>query len=146
MRSIPGRKLWIGNAGDLRDPRAALAAGVEAVVELADSEPPAALPRDIIRYRFPISDGGENPTWLLCLAVEAVTALVRAEVPTLVACSAGMSRSPAIIACAMAILERRPAAEVLCHVASGGPVDVSPGLWRQLLTVVDTIPLTGADD
>jgi hypothetical protein len=34
MRQIPGRKLWIGNAGDLRDPRALFDVGIQAVVEL----------------------------------------------------------------------------------------------------------------
>jgi hypothetical protein len=134
MRLIPGRKLWLGTAGDLREPRAVLAVGVEAVVELADSEPPAPLPRDIIRYRFPISDGGENPPWLLSLAVEGVAGLIRAEVPTLVVCSAGMSRSIAVVACALATLEVRPPPEMLRQIAAGGPADVSPGLWRQLLS------------
>jgi len=141
MRKIAGRKLWLGNAGDLREPRAALECGVEAVVELADSEAPAMLPRDLVRFRFPISDGGDNPTWLLRLAVEAVASLIRAEVPTLVACSAGMSRSVAVVACALAIVEECPAAEMLRKIAVGGPADVSPGLWKQFLgaTAVPTV-------
>jgi hypothetical protein len=49
--------LWLGNAGDLRDARAVMAAGVEAVVELADSEQLAVLPRELVRCRFPLSDG-----------------------------------------------------------------------------------------
>ena len=47
MRQIAGRALWLGNAGDLRDAQAVLSAGVEAVVELADSEPLAVLPREL---------------------------------------------------------------------------------------------------
>jgi hypothetical protein len=132
MRRVPDRKLWLGNAGDLREPRAALECGVEAVVELADNEAPAMLPRDLIRYRFPISDGGENPTWILSLAVEAVASLVKADVPTLVACSAGMSRSVAVVAAALAIVENRSASDLLRQVAGGGPADVSPGLWKQI--------------
>jgi hypothetical protein len=64
MRQIVGRKLWIGNAGDLRDPRAVCAAGIEAIVELADNEQLATLPRDLIRLRFPLSDGGANNGWV----------------------------------------------------------------------------------
>lgn len=41
MREILPGQLWIGNAGDLRDPAATLAHGVAAVVDLAASEPPA---------------------------------------------------------------------------------------------------------
>ena len=53
MRKIVGHDLWLGNAGDLRDPRPLLAAGVEAIVELADNEPFAPLPRELVRCRFP---------------------------------------------------------------------------------------------
>jgi hypothetical protein len=38
----------LGNAGDLQDARAAMAAGIEAVVELADSEPFAVLPCELV--------------------------------------------------------------------------------------------------
>ena len=53
----------------------------------------AALPRELVRCRFPLSDGGDNPPWLVRLAVESVAAFLRAKVPVLVCCSAGMSRS-----------------------------------------------------
>ena len=46
MRQVPGRALWLGNAGDLRDARAVLAADVAAVMELSDGEPFAVLPRN----------------------------------------------------------------------------------------------------
>ena len=62
MRQVAGQGLWLGHTGDLRDPRTLLAAGIEAVVELADSEPLAVLPRELIRCRFPLSDGGVNPS------------------------------------------------------------------------------------
>jgi hypothetical protein len=45
MRQIAPRLVWIGNAGDLRDPRELLAAGIEAIVELADNEQFAAATR-----------------------------------------------------------------------------------------------------
>ena len=70
-----------------------LAVGIEAVVELADSEQVAVLPRELVRCRFPLSDGGINPPWLLRMASDAVAALIRADIPTLVCCAAGMSRS-----------------------------------------------------
>ena len=132
MRQIPGRNLWIGNAGDLRDARAVMDAGIEAVVELADNEPFAVLPRELIRCRFPLSDGGDNPPWLLRLAAESVAALVRADVPTLICCSAGMSRSVCVAAGGIASVEKRPLGKVLIEVVGSGPADDSSMLFEQM--------------
>jgi hypothetical protein len=132
MRQVPGRPLWLGNAGDLRDARAVMATGVQAVVELADSEPFAVLPRELVRCRFPLSDGGDNPHWLIRLAAESVAALLRAGVPVLVCCSAGMSRSVSVAAAGIALAEGRPLADSLLVVVESGPADIAPGLWVQL--------------
>jgi protein-tyrosine phosphatase len=132
MRQVTGRPLWLGHAGDLRDPRAVLAAGVEAVVELADSEQLAVLPRELVRCRFPLSDGGPNPHWLLRLAAESVAALLRARVPLLVSCASGMSRSVCIAAAGLSLAEGRSLAESLTAVVGSGPADVSPGLLLQV--------------
>jgi len=136
MRQADGRALWLGNAGDLRDARAILNAGVEAVVELADSEPLAALPRHLVRCRFPLSDGGDNPSLLLRLAVESVAALLRADIPVLVCCSGGMSRSVSVSAAAVALVEGRELGDSLKEVVGSGPADVSPALFLQLRDVV----------
>jgi hypothetical protein len=132
MRQVVGRKLWLGHAGDLRDPRALLAAGVEAIVELADSEQLAILPRELVRCRFPLSDGGINPPWLLRLASESVAALLRAGVLTLVCCACGLSRSVCIAASGIAVAEGRRLDESLSAVVGSGPADVSPRLLAQL--------------
>ncbi|WP_020471239.1 protein-tyrosine phosphatase family protein [Zavarzinella formosa] len=131
MRQVPGRLLWLGNAGDLWNPSNVIAAGIEAVVELADNEPAVTLPRDLIRCRFPLSDGGENPAWLLRLAVESVAVFLRAGVPVLVCCSAGMSRSVCVAAGGMSLAEGRPFAKSLTEVIGTGPADVSPRLLMQ---------------
>ena len=132
MHQVPGRALWLGNAGDLRDARAILLAGIEAVVEVADSELLAVLPRELVRCRFPLSDGGDNPPWLLRMAAESVASLLRAGVPVLVCCSAGMSRSICVAAGGVARAEGRHLAEVLPEVVGSGPSDVSPRLLTQL--------------
>jgi protein-tyrosine phosphatase len=131
VRKVSDRLLWVGHAGDLRDVREVLAAGVEAVVEVADSEPLAALPRDLVRLRFPLSDGGDNPVWLLRLAADSVAALLGAGVPVLVCCSAGMSRSVCVAAAGVARAEGRQLTEALAGVVGDGPADVSPGLLGQ---------------
>lgn len=132
MRQVAGRALWLGNAGDLRDARAVMAAGVEAVVEVADGDQLAVLPRELVRCRFPLSDGGDNPPWLLRLAAETVAALLRAGVPILVCCSAGMSRSVCVAAGGVALAEGCSLAAALSAVVGSGPADVSPGLLVQL--------------
>ncbi len=131
MRQVLGRALWLGDAGDLRDARAVMAAGVAAVVELADSEQFAVLPRELVRCRFPLADG-DNPPWLLRLAAESVAAMLRAGVPVLVCCSAGLSCSVSVAAAGVALAEERSLAESLVVVVGSGPADVAPGLWVQL--------------
>lgn len=132
MRRIADRLLWIGNAGDLRDTRSLMDLEPQAIVELADHEPLAILPRELLRFRFPLSDGGENPPWLLRLAIQSTESLVRLRVPTVVCCSAGMSRSVCIAAAGMARAEERSLEEAIRIVVNPGPVDVSPGLLVQV--------------
>ncbi len=133
MRQVEGRQLWIGHAGDLRDPRAILDAGIAAVVELADSEPHAVLPRDLIRCRFPLSDDANNPPWLIRLAINSVATLLEAGVPVLVCCSAGMSRSVCAAAAGLASAEKMSFDDALKVVVGTGPADVAPGFYSQMV-------------
>jgi protein-tyrosine phosphatase len=137
LRQVSGQSLWLGHVGDLRDPRAVLAASIEAVVELADSEQMAILPRELVRCRFPLSDGGINPPWLLRMAADSVAALLQAGVPTLVCCASGMCRSVLIAAGGLAVAEGRSLDEALAAVVGSGPADVSPGLLAQLRGALD---------
>lgn len=132
MRHVAGYSLWIGNAGDLWDPRGLLSAEIQAVIEVADNEQIAVLPRELTRGRFPLSDGGDNPKWLLKLAAETVAALIRAKVPVLVCCSAGLSRSLCVGAGGLALLKQRPFAEALMQVIGDGPADVSPAMFLHM--------------
>lgn len=132
MKHVSDYQLWVGNIGDLRDVRAVLNAGIEAVIELADNETFAVLPRELVRCRFPLSDGGDNPTWLLRLAVDTVAVLLKQNIPVLVCCSAGMSRSVCIAAGGLSLAVGSPLIESLKLVVETGPSDVSPGLLAQL--------------
>lgn len=131
VRQVAGRALWLGNTADLRDVRAVMTAGIEAVIELADSEPLAVLPRELVRCRFPLSDDGGNPTWRR-LAVDTVAALLRSGVPVRVCCSAGMSRSVCVAAAGVALAEGRPLTETVAVIVQSGPADVSAGLLVRL--------------
>jgi protein-tyrosine phosphatase len=132
MRQIPGYHLWLGHVGDVRDLRSVLSAGIAAIVDLALNEPPAKLTRDLVYCRFPLVDGTGNPPWLLRVAVETVAGLLHSCTPTLICCSAGMSRTPCIAAAAIARLQGCSLADALTAVTEGGPRDVSPVLWEEL--------------
>lgn len=101
MRTIRPELLWIGNARDARTPQALYDHGIQCVVELAYEEQSAVLPRDFVTLRVPLVDGGGNPPELLETAVGFVALCLGHKRRTLVTCSAGMSRSPAIVAAAM---------------------------------------------
>lgn len=131
---LPG-KFWIANVVEARDLRRVHELGAQAICDLAIEEPPIPLTRELIYCRMPILDGGDNTAERLRLAVATVVRLLRDETPTLLFCSAGMSRSPAVAAIGLAILERRSPDRVLAELAERMPLQVSPHLWRDLLAV-----------
>ncbi|MEX2139469.1 MAG: dual specificity protein phosphatase [Pirellulales bacterium] len=128
--------LWLGHAGDCRDRERILEAGIDAVVQLAIEEPPVVLPREIVFVRIPLYDGSGNSPDVLRLAVKTVEHLLAAKVPTLLCCSGGMSRSPAIAAFAIARSSGQSPAQSLEHVRGWHGTDVSPALWQDLLACV----------
>jgi hypothetical protein len=124
--------LWLGNVGDVRDLRRVLSAGITALVDLAVNEAPLTTTRDLVYCRFPLIDGAGNDPWLLRMALETTANLIRSRVPTLVFCGAGMSRSPAIAAGAMALAGHMSLEESLALITRGGPCDLSPALWDEV--------------
>jgi hypothetical protein len=136
MRRVGEYPLWIGTARDARDIRAVLDAGIEAVVDLAVEEPPVHPTRELIYVRVPLRDGAENPERDLTAAVNWVAYLVAEGVWTMVACGGGMSRSVAVAAAAVGLIESERPVDVLRRIAEQGPVDVSPGLWQDVTAVM----------
>jgi hypothetical protein len=135
MNRIGERPLWYGNAGTLRDVARLYDAGIAAVVFLAADL--VDLPsREMILFRVPLVDGEGNEPWRLRMAVDVTASLVADCVPTLVCCSNGMSRSPAVIAAALARLDGDSADEQLKRLIAGRAADVSPGLWRDIRAAV----------
>jgi hypothetical protein len=137
MRQIEPHALWLGHAGDGRDPRAILDAGIQAVVQLAAEEPDLELPRDLIFCRFPLIDGPSNDLKLLDLATTTVANLLEKNVPLLVCCGGGMSRSPAIAAAALAMVYQEQPDDCLKQIAEHHPADVVPGLWFDVKRILD---------
>jgi hypothetical protein len=133
MRQIEELSLWIGTARDARDIKNVLSLGIKSIIDLAVEETPIHPTRELVYLRFPLVDGTGNPAWLLRAALRTVEESVRLRIPSLLACGAGMSRSPAIAAIVSApFLGLEPAA-VLMTLHSLGPIDVSPTLWQELL-------------
>lgn len=128
----------MGNAGDGRDPERLLAAGVAAVLNLAAEEPSAVLPRSMVYCHFPIEDGEQEDPSVLAAAIQTLVSLLKNRVPTLVHCGAGMSRSPAVAAAALAIVQGGSPEEKLREVVAGHPHDVSPRLWDAVCRVCRT--------
>jgi len=136
MRSIIPDLLWIGNALEARDVRSVVSLDVRAVIDLADSEPSIQYPRELVYCRLPLNDGLSNDSATVRVAVYATVEFIKAQVPTLVTCTGGMSRSPAIAAAAIALVERINPDEALLRVVSAGPHDVSPALWSSIKKLV----------
>jgi protein-tyrosine phosphatase len=139
MREVISGTLWIGNALDARDVTGVLGLGITAIIDLAIEEPPIQFPRDIACCRFPLIDGSSNQPAILRAAIETTVTLIKSGTPTLVACGAGMSRSPAIVAAAMATLEGGTLSEALGRLTAGQPHDVSPSLLAEISDVMTAI-------
>jgi hypothetical protein len=139
MRRIDGYPLWIGTARDARAIKEVLDAGIEAIVDLAVEEIPAGPTRELVYLRFPLVDGGGNPPWLILAAGMTIDGLIRLRVPTLVACGAGLSRSPAIAALGLCFATDQRAPDILLRrVQKDVPSDVHPALWNDIMRCVVT--------
>lgn len=145
IREIYSDRLLIGNAMDARDLRLLYDNRVAAVVDLALNEAPAQLSRELIYCRIPIIDGDGNPSPLIRTAVRCVTTLIESGLRTLVACGAGMSRSPAIAAAALALHTKATPDECLAAITSNAPRDVSPTLWSRVKDAYHEIVQMEAD-
>jgi len=128
MREILPNQLWIVNAGDGRDPARLLQNGIVAIINLAAEEP--SLPRSTIHCHFPLTDGAPDDLTILRVAIRTVVTLLKNQVPTIVYCGAGMSRSPAVVAAALSIVYGGSPEEKLKEVVAGHPRDVSPQFWE----------------
>lgn len=125
-------RLWVGNALEARDVSGLLRRDFSAVVDLAMNEPPIVLPRELMSCRFPLHDGFGNSKGFIQAAIRAVESMLRSNIPTLLACSAGLSRSPAIAAAAVALVEGLDPSDALQRIVHGRPHDVSPTLWSDV--------------
>jgi hypothetical protein len=132
LRQITSTSCWIGTAADCQSFREIFDLGIQAVVQLAAEEPALAAPRELLLFRFPILDSSGNDPVVLRLAIQTIGQLIAARIPALLSCSAGMSRSPAILAAALALTDRCSIDDCLKRVIGDGPSEVSPALWNEI--------------
>jgi protein-tyrosine phosphatase len=137
MRRLEPYSLWLGSVVDAWDLPGLHSLGIQAIIDLASNEAPIKLTRDLIYCRIPIVDGIGNDLTRLRLAVASLESLMRAELPTLVFCSAGMSRSPAIAAAAVARISGKPLVDCLAQITVGHPHDVAAGMICDVQSVLD---------
>jgi hypothetical protein len=139
MREILPNHLWIGNAGDARNPEPLLHNGIVAVINLAAEEASPNLPRSMVYCHFPLVDGPPDDPAILRIASQTVATLLKSQVPTLVFCGEGMSRSPAIAAAALSIVQGGSPEDKLKEIVAGHPHDVSPHLWEAVCEACDAM-------
>jgi protein-tyrosine phosphatase len=132
MRQIAPYPLWLGHAGDGRDTHLILDTGLAAVVQLAVEEPTLQLPRELVYCRFPVLDGASNDLKILDLAMTTIANLLEKNIPLLVCCDSGTSRSPALAAAALALVYQENPDRCLEQILEHHPADVVPGLWNDV--------------
>ncbi len=138
MRDVITDRLWIGNVQDAANTAQLFDSRIEAVFDLASNEKPQSIPREIIYCRFPLIDGGDNSQEVLEAAIDSLTTLVAKQIRTLVVCSAGMSRSVAVTAAALALTNQMPVQDAMITLAGDSPHDVSPLLWNDIVRIVES--------
>lgn len=126
-------KLWFGTAADGRDLRRLHDTGIVAVVDVAWEEAPAVLSRDLIYVRVPLVDGDENCSDSIRFVLSVVDNCLRHGMPTLVCCSAGLSRSPCICAYAASVFGGLAPQECLDRLAKERSIRANAGFWKSIL-------------
>lgn len=139
MHELITERLWIGNAMDARNPKHLIDLGVSAIVDLAYEESPAQLPRQLVYCRFPLNDGGGNEPKVLTQVLQTTVNLVHNEIPTLIACSAGMSRSPTIAAFTMALHGNDDPRKWIAKIGDLRSLELKAELWADIEMAYDTI-------
>ncbi len=135
MLEVCQNLLWIGNALEARNSSALFDLQITAVVDLAYEESPAVLPRGIVYCRFPLNDGGGNSKALLRLTIQTVITLLQSETRALLACSAGMSRSPTVAAFSIGKFLNQSPGEVLKRIGKDKKLEIKETLWKDLTEI-----------
>lgn len=146
MHELHPRLLWIGHTLDVSNPRRLFDVGITAIIDLAYEEPPAQISRQFTYCRFPLNDGGGNSPNTLLLALRTTADLLRTDTRTLIACSAGMSRSPTIAAFALAYHLSEQPEVVIARIADSISLELKPALWADTLNAFENLKSTSKSE
>lgn len=99
-------KIYLGDYNDAHAENEIEAKGIETIVNLSGATAED-IPREIVKnknwYHIPIADGSGNKDSVLYTAIRVTKDALSMEEKVLVHCAMGASRSPAILAAAMAL-------------------------------------------
>ena len=140
MHEVQNNLLWIGHALDVREPQHLFDVGISAVIDVAYEEPCAQLPRQLTYCRFPLNDGGGNSLAIIQQTLKMAIELLESNTKTLIACSAGMSRSPTIAAFALAYHLNQNPDDVVGAISEIKGLELKPALWADVSTAFQGLP------
>jgi predicted protein tyrosine phosphatase len=95
--------LFVGTSADAGDQSQLAEHDITTVVSLTHSEPDGGFPASLTVHRRPMMDGPQNDHETFTTAVRDVLSEREVDERVLVHCSAGASRSPAVVATALAL-------------------------------------------
>jgi protein-tyrosine phosphatase len=139
MHELCSGLLWIGNAGDILELQSVFDAGIRAIIDVAYEEAVSSVPRQLVYCRFPLNDGGGNDRKVILNALHTATNLLRSGIPTIIACSAGMSRSPTIAAFALASLQSQDPETMIQRIGEIRSLELNPELWSDVRNVWESL-------
>ena len=113
------------------------------MIDVAYEEPAATIPRQLTYCRFPLNDGGGNDPTTVRLALKTAIELLQSETATLIACSAGMSRSPTLAAFAMAFHLDEPPDNAIARIAEIKALELKQELWADMLLAFNKLKPNG---
>ncbi len=85
--------------------------------------------------RFPLNDGGGNDPKILLQTLRTATDFLNSGTRTIIACSAGMSRSPTVAAFALAHHLPDTPDDVIARIAENKSLELKNELWNDLMQV-----------
>ncbi|WP_280535545.1 dual specificity protein phosphatase [Halopenitus sp. POP-27] len=130
--------LFVGPIEDAGDPDALRDRGIDRIVSLTHAAPDGPIPEGIAVVDVPLRDGPRHDPEAFREAVRAVITGRDAAERVLVHCSAGASRSPAVVATVMAIRDGIPLETAFERIAEARPaIDPHPALVRRAVAVRD---------
>lgn len=129
---------FVGTVEDAGNGELLRAHDISAVVSLTYSEPEAGVPEAVAVERVPMMDGPRNDADAFNTAVSATLERLAANERVLVHCSAGASRSVAVVAAALAIRNSWTSERAFDLLAARrGAADPHPSLRRRATAVVE---------